>query len=163
MRSLPPWKGNTVKMVTSQFSKTRLYSKVTLKFVLQFKKNWFCSFTFTSAVAVFSHMTVDLAAFLADTVLTPVLEPVSGLVVVPRVTTPAAARVQRADLTIKPWSSFTARKRSCGKVMFSLLSVCPQGGLPSHNAMGSADPLRRQIPQLRRQNQNPPDISRIWR
>ena len=59
------------------------------------------SFTFTPAVAVFPPFAVDLAAFLADTVLTPVLEFIPGLVVITRVPTPTAARVQRADLTNK--------------------------------------------------------------
>ena len=33
--------------------------------------------------------------------------------------------------------------RSCGKEMFSHVSVCSQGGLPSHNGMGQADPPQR--------------------
>ena len=33
----------------------------------------------------------------------------------------------------------TAHKRSFGRVLFSHESVCPEGGLPSQNAMGQAD------------------------
>ena len=41
---------------------------------------------------------------------------------------------------------FTARKRSCGKISFSQASVCTQGGLPSHYAMGQAEPPYRETP-----------------